>query len=50
MIRVTYSVDLPEWWGADECYEDGGEKAVIELVHEDISAFLEDGAWTVEKK
>lgn len=49
MIRVTYTVDLPEWWGAEECLADGGKVAVIELVHEDVAAFLEDGSWTVEK-
>lgn len=49
MIRVIYTVDLPDIWGADECYEDGGEKAVIELVHEDIAEFLEGGTWSVER-
>ena len=49
MVRVTYTVDLPEWWGAEECYEDGGEFAVIELIHEDIVAFLEGGSWSVQK-
>lgn len=49
MIRVTYTVDLPEWWGADECYEDGGKSSVIELMYEDIGAFLEGGSWSVER-
>lgn len=49
MIRVTYVVDLPEWWGADECYDDCGKDAIIELMHEDILAFLEDGSWSVQK-
>lgn len=31
VIRVTYTVDLPEWWGAEFAYDDGGEHAVIEL-------------------
>lgn len=49
MIRVTYTVDLPEGWGADECYDDGGESSVIELMYEDIGAFLAEGSWSVER-
>lgn len=48
MVRVTYTIDLPEWWGADECYRDGGHVAVVDLIQEDTVAFLDGGTWTVE--
>lgn len=47
MIRVTYTIDLPELWGADAAFAEGGEDAVIELVFEDPIEFLTGGAWDV---
>lgn len=49
MIRITYTIDLPEMWGADECFDGGGKDAVVELIYEDVGAFLEGGRWSVEK-
>lgn len=49
MIRVTLTLDMPDWWGADESWADGGAGQVKELVKEDVQAFAEDATWTVEK-
>lgn len=47
MIRVLLKIDLPEWWGAENALEDGGDAALKELCHEDIEAFLECAEWTI---
>jgi PDDEXK-like domain of unknown function (DUF3799) len=49
-VRVTISAILPDWWGADEAWEDGGEKCVRELIDEDQYAFLNDETthWKIE--
>lgn len=49
MIRVTMTIDLAEWWGADQAMDDGGEAAVIGLLHEDMYAVFEDAMFKIEK-
>ena len=48
-IRVTLTGILDEFWGADECFEAGGQGAVRDLVEEDLSALMENLTMTVEK-
>jgi len=48
-VRVTLTLDLPDWWGADEAWEIGGANYVKELIEEDVSAFVEDAAWTITR-
>ena len=49
MIRVVVTVDLDETWGADDCYDDRGASGVIELLHEDLTAFLAGARWHVTR-
>lgn len=48
-VRVTVTSLLPDWWGADEAYADGGAKLVEDLVKEDIFAFFEDADIIVDQ-
>jgi len=48
-VRVTLTKVLPDWWGADEAWEDGGAEFVKLLVQEDMLAFIEDIEWKIEK-
>lgn len=48
-VRVTLTCVLPEIWGADEAWDNGGPEAVKELLWKDIAAFAEDAEWTMEK-
>lgn len=48
-VRVTLSLVLPEWWGADEFWEDGGAPAVQAAVYDDLSAFADEAVWEVKK-
>ena len=49
MIRVTATNILDEsLWGAQEAYDEGGEKGGLEVIQEDWYAFLEDAKWKVE--
>jgi hypothetical protein len=50
MIRVTLTVDMPEWWGAETAFAEGGEAAVKELCQEDIFALVEDATWKIEER
>lgn len=47
--RVTLSKVLDDLWGADECMRDCGEAGLIELLHEDLAALLDDMEWTIEE-
>lgn len=42
MIRLTITLDMPDWWGADEAFADAGANFIKELIQEDLSAFWED--------
>jgi len=48
-IKVTVSLVLPHWWGADDAFAERGEDAIKELILEDIGAFMLDDAaqWDV---
>lgn len=48
-IRVTLTGILADFWGADECFEDGGQGAIRELLQEDLSAMMEELTLKVEK-
>lgn len=48
-ILVTLSLLLPDWWGADDAWKNGGYDEVKELLWEDITSFAEDAAWKIEK-
>lgn len=48
MIRVVITVDLEDWWGADEAYSEGGPKLVRELCEEDMPAVLEHAQWNIQ--
>lgn len=48
-IRVVIESTLPDWWGADDAFEDGGTDTVKELILEDLSAFVEDAKWIITK-
>lgn len=48
-IRITLTGILDDFWGADECYEAGGQSAVRELVEEDLSALMENLSFKIEK-
>lgn len=41
-VTVIITKTLEDWWGADDCLRDGGVKGVIELIMEDISAFVDN--------
>ena len=49
MIRITLTIDLSDFWGADDAWSDGGEGAVRELCMEDIGALIEEAKWKIEK-
>lgn len=49
MIRVTLTGILDDFWGADECFADGGQGAIRELLEEDLAAMMENLTLTVEK-
>lgn len=51
-IRVTLTLILPEFWGADDAWECGGPAAVKDLIYEDVLAFIDDvneANWKIEK-
>jgi hypothetical protein len=50
-IKVTISAVLPDWWGADEAWENNGAERVYELIKECPIAFLtgKTTVWTIEK-
>jgi hypothetical protein len=47
-IKIIITKTLEDWWGADEALADGGETALLELLHEDILALIENASWTIE--
>lgn len=47
MIRVLLKIDMPEWWGAEDAFADGGDTAVKELAMEDVQAFIEGAEWVI---
>lgn len=49
MIRVTLTLDMPEFWGADDTYAQGRGEAVRNLVMEDVEAFAQQAAWQIRK-
>ena len=48
-VTVTLSATLPDWWGADEAFADGGEAAIKEMIEEDLFAFAEDAVWVIKQ-
>jgi hypothetical protein len=48
-VKVTLELMLPEWWGADFAFDDGGPEGVKELILEDLSAFAEDAKWDIQQ-
>ena len=42
MIRLTITLDMPDYWGADDAFDDGGIDCLRELISEDVGAFWED--------
>lgn len=53
MVRVTLTLELPDdegLWGANDAYREGGEKAVEDLMWEDIAAFAQQAEWKIEAK
>jgi hypothetical protein len=48
-IRVTLTGVLDEFWGADQCFADGGQGAVRELIEEDLPALMENLTLKVEQ-
>lgn len=49
MVRVILTLEMPDWWGADDAFDAGGEKAVRELVEEDLRAFTDEASWVVAR-
>ena len=48
MIRAILTVEFSDIWGADEFWADGGEKAIKEMVMEDLGAFIEEAKWVID--
>lgn len=49
VIQVTLTCVLSDIWGAPEAYAVGGDKAVRELIQEDLSAFFEETQMRCER-
>jgi len=49
-VRITLKIaPLPDWWGADQAWDEGGKRSVRELVMEDLVALIDDAVWKIEK-
>jgi len=49
VIIVTVTKVLEPFWGAEEALADGfTEKDILELIQEDVPAFLEGATWSVK--
>jgi hypothetical protein len=47
VIVVTQTLD--DLWATPEDFAGLSDNEIIELIHEDISAFLEDAAWEIKR-
>ena len=53
-IKIVIEKELEDWWGVDDLIvdmpnatNDEIETAIIELVNEDLPAFLNDSTWKI---
>lgn len=49
MIRVTLTIELSLWWGADEAWAMGGGDLVRALCMEDADDLVDQAKWKIEK-
>ena len=54
-MKVIITKQLEEWWGVDDLRADypdkeDFERAVIELLMEDVQAVLDDAVWEIKEE
>ena len=48
-MKVTVEKELEGWWADAEDYTQLTDDEVLELIHEDVPAFLDGASWKLER-
>jgi len=46
-VTIRIQKELEAWWGSDDEFLDATDEEIIELVREDLTAFIDGAEWEV---